>query len=120
MLHTYYVSNAKSELKVAAQEISDEMIFSVLNNINFDDEFDIDEEETERNQEDELMVEEENIVDDDTNDDELQIENYFNLIDRELATLLQTQEVQVIIEPRIIDHGDRNFDLETLLQEQFD
>ncbi len=119
MLHTYYVSNAKSELKIAAQEISDEMIFSVLNNINSDDEFDIDEEETERNQEDELMAEEENIVDD-INDDELQIENYFNLIDKELAALLQIQEVQVIIEPRIVDHGDRDFDLETLLQEQFD
>jgi hypothetical protein len=65
------------------------------------------------------MVEEENIVDD-INDDELQIENYFNLIDKELAALLQTQEVQVIIEPRIVDHGDRDFDLETLLQEQFD
>ena len=82
MLHTYYVSNAKSELKVAAQEISDKAIFSILNNINFNDKFDIDEEEIKQNQENELMIKKENIIND-TNDDELQ------LIDKELVILLQ-------------------------------
>ena len=112
----YYVSNAKSELKIVAQKISDEKIFNVLNNINSDNEFDINKKETEQNQEDELIAKEENI-EDNINDEELQIENYFNLIDKELAILLQIQEVQVFIEPKIVNHGDKNFDLEELLQE---
>lgn len=42
----------------------------------------------------------------------MQIENFFNLVDKELAELLKTQEVQVVIEPIIIDHGEKEFDID--------
>jgi hypothetical protein len=50
----------------------------------------------------------------------MEIETYLNLVDKELAILLQTQEIQVVIEPTIVDHGDKVFNLEELLQEEFD
>ena len=119
-LHTYYVTNAKTELKVAAQDMSDDTIFKAINNINSDYEFD-DEDENEDEQEsenDELMFDREVVNDDESN--EMEIEHYFDFLDRELANLLRTQEVQVIIEPKVIDHGDREFDLEELLERNFD
>jgi hypothetical protein len=39
----------------------------------------------------------------------------FNHGDKELAVLLKTQEVQVVIEPIIIDYGDKEFDIYGLL-----
>ncbi|CAB5193831.1 unnamed protein product [Rhizophagus irregularis] len=57
------------------------------------------------------------------NDNVLQSENYFNFVSRELVELLKLQEPQVIIEPvnsdHIIDHGNKNFDIEELLDQQF-
>ncbi|CAB5386980.1 unnamed protein product [Rhizophagus irregularis] len=57
------------------------------------------------------------------NDNVLQSENYFNFVLRELVELLKLQEPQVIIEPvnsdHIIDHGNKNFDIEELLDQQF-
>ena len=57
------------------------------------------------------------------NDNVLQSENYFNFISKELVELLKFQEPQVIIEPvnidKVVDHGNKNFDLDKLLDEQF-
>jgi hypothetical protein len=57
------------------------------------------------------------------NDNVLQSENYFNFVSKELVELLKLQEPQVIIEPvnidNVIDHGNKNFDLDKLLNEQF-
>jgi hypothetical protein len=58
------------------------------------------------------------------NDDILQSENYFNFVSQELVELLKLQEPQVIIEPInvnnvVTDHGNKNFDLDKLLDEQF-
>jgi hypothetical protein len=41
----------------------------------------------------------------------------FNHVDKELAVLLKTQEVQVVIEPIIIDYGDKEFDIDSLLDQ---
>jgi hypothetical protein len=57
------------------------------------------------------------------NNNNLQTENYFNFVSKELVDLLKLQEPQVIIEPvnvdRVIDHGSKDFDLEKLLDQQF-
>jgi hypothetical protein len=45
----------------------------------------------------------------------MQFEIVFNHGDKELAVLLKTQEVQVVIEPIIIDYGDKEFDIDGLL-----
>ena len=53
----------------------------------------------------------------------LQSENYFNFVSRDLVELLKLQEPQVVIEPvnidRVVDHGNKNFDLNKLLDQQF-
>src|SRR5205807_9754545 len=113
----YYVSNIKTELKFAAQNMSDDDIYNSMQNV-LSDEFELNEIEEEfeifddvEDSEDE-DIEDEDIVDlgdrgnrqFDNNNYEMQIENYFNLVDKELAELLITQEVQIIIEPIIIDH----------------
>ena len=95
------------------------MIFNVINNINSDNELDdIEENESEweeqRDDDNVLMADEE------VNNEIMEIETYLNLVDKELATLLRTQEIQVVIEPTIVDHGDKVFNLEELLQEEFD
>jgi len=95
------------------------MIFNAINNINSDNELDdIEENESEweeqRDDDNVLMADEE------VNNEIMEIETYLNLVDKELATLLRTQEIQVVIEPTIVDHGDKVFNLEELLQEEFD
>ena len=94
------------------------MIFNVINNINSDNELDdIEESEfewEEQRDDDNLLADEE------VNNEIMEIENYLNLVDKELATLLRTQEIQVVIEPTIVDHGDKVFNLKELLQEEFD
>lgn len=85
-------------------------------------------------EEEELEIEDDNNDDDlvdievyerfnSENDNVLQSENYFNFVSKELVELLKLQEPQVIIEPvnidNVIDHGNKNFDLDKLLDEQF-
>ena len=57
------------------------------------------------------------------NNSMLQSENYFNFVSRDLVELLKLQQPQVIIEPvnidRVVDHGNKNFNLDKLLDQQF-
>ncbi|POG78410.1 hypothetical protein GLOIN_2v1766884 [Rhizophagus irregularis DAOM 181602=DAOM 197198] len=133
-LHTYYVSNAKTELKYTAKDMNaknDEEFYQLVRNgiyQNINDE--IEEKEFDGEDEDYDDTEDE-LVDIDeyekfgykNNDNVLQNENYFNFVSRELVELLKLQEPQVIIEPvnsdHIIDHGNKNFDIEELLDQQF-
>jgi len=131
-LHTYYVSNVKTELKYTGKDINatnDEEFYQLVRNgvyQNINDEI----------EEEELEAEDEDDVDDDLVDIEeyekfncendnntLQSENYFNFVSNELVELLKLQEPQVIIEPvnidNVVDHGNKNFDLDKLLDEQF-
>ncbi|CAJ0626734.1 11789_t:CDS:2 [Entrophospora sp. SA101] len=125
-LHAYYVSNTKTELKFAAQNVNDDDIYNAMQNI-FSDEVEldeIDEEELENFDEVENIEDETFDIDNgsngqfDNNDNEMQIEIFFNLVDKELAELLKTQEVQVVIEPIIIDHGEKEFDIDDLLDQE--
>ncbi|GBC22645.2 ribonuclease H-like domain-containing protein [Rhizophagus irregularis DAOM 181602=DAOM 197198] len=58
-----------------------------------------------------------------SNDSVLQSENYFNFVSKELVELLKLQEPRVVIKPvnvdHIVDHGNENFDIEKLLDQQF-
>ena len=89
------------------------MIFNAINNINSDNELDdIEESEfewEEQRDDDNLLADEE------VNNEIMEIETYLNLMDKELATLLQTQEIQVVIESIIVDYEDKIFNLEELL-----
>ena len=128
-LHTYYVSNAKTELKYTARDMNvtndEEFYQSIRNGIyqNINDE--IEEEEFEVEDEDSDDAEDDLIDIEDyekfrnENNNNLQTANYFNFVSKELVDLLKLQEPQVIIEPvnvdRVINHGSKDFDLEKLL-----
>ncbi|PKY33649.1 hypothetical protein RhiirB3_452720 [Rhizophagus irregularis] len=133
-LHTYYVSNAKTELKYTARDMNvknnEEFYQLVRNGIyqNINDE--IGEEELDNEDkdygdtEDELVdIEEYEKFGHKSNDSVLQSENYFNFVSKELVELLKLQEPRVVIEPvnvdHIVDHGNENFDIEKLLDQQF-
>ncbi|CAB5376963.1 unnamed protein product [Rhizophagus irregularis] len=110
-LHTYYVSNAKTELKYTAKDMNaknDEEFYQLVRNgiyQNINDE--IEEEEFDGEDEDY----------DDTEDELVDIDDGITV------ELLKLQEPQVIIEPvnsdHIIDHGNKNFNIEELLDQQF-
>src|SRR6266511_4613731 len=130
-LHTYYVSNVKTKLKYVVQNINnmndDEFYHSVRTDIyqNIDDDID-DENEDEWDEDDEgdlVNIEENEKFGEKNINDLLQCENYFNLVSKEIAELLKFQELLVIIElsavPAVIDHGEKEFDLESLLDQQF-
>jgi hypothetical protein len=132
-LHTYYVSNAKTELKYTAKDMNvtnDEEFYQLVRNgiyqnINDEieeEEFDI--EDYDNTDENELVnIEEDEKFGHKCDDNVLQSENYFNFVSKELVELLKLQEPQVIIEPvnidHVIDHGSKDFDIEKLLDQQF-
>ena len=120
-LHAYYVSNVKTELKFAAQNMSNDDVYNAMQNI-FSDEIGLEEvvEEFEVEDIEEDIVDVDNGSDEqfDNDNNEMKIENFFNLADKELAELLKTQEVHVVIEPIIIDHGEKEFDIDSLLDKE--
>ncbi|CAI2183116.1 1626_t:CDS:1 [Funneliformis geosporum] len=94
------------------------MIYTAMQDI-LSDEFKLDE----IDEEDDIKIDEEDIVDTendsqfDFKNNEIQIENFINLRDKELAKLLKTQEIRVVIEPIIIDYDKKEFDLNSLLDQ---
>jgi len=54
---------------------------------------------------------------DDTNNN--RIDQYLNLASEELRRLLEVQVVEVRIEKQPVDHGEKDFDVNALLQEEF-
>ena len=133
-LHTYYVSNAKTELKYVAQDMNnmndDEFYYSVRSGVYQDIDDYIEEVENEddkdedKNNEDDLVdIEEYEKFSEENSNDLLQCENYFDLVSKEVVELLKLQEPRVIIElPATsaieIDHEKKEFDLDSLLDQQ--
>lgn len=95
-------------------------IYQNINDEIEEEEFDTEDDDYD-DMEDELVdIEEYEKFGHESNDNVLQSENYFNFVSRELVELLKLQEPQVIIEPvNIVDHGNQNFDIEKLLDQQF-
>ncbi|GBC05414.1 hypothetical protein RclHR1_06200019 [Rhizophagus clarus] len=87
------------------------------------EEFDIEDEDYDDTEDKLVDIEEYKKFGHKSNDNILQTENYFNLVSKELVELLKLQESQAIIEPvkvdHIVDHGNKNFDIEKLLDKQF-
>ncbi|CAG8753413.1 6671_t:CDS:1, partial [Funneliformis caledonium] len=51
------------------------------------------------------------------NNNKIHIKKFFNLYNKKLAKLLKTQEIQVIIESKIIDYSKKEFNLDSLLDQ---
>ncbi|RGB35877.1 hypothetical protein C1646_758827 [Rhizophagus diaphanus] len=110
-LYTYYVSNAKTELKYTARNMNvknDEKFYQLEELDNKDKDY--------GDTEDELVdIKEYEKFGHKSNDSVLQSENYFNFVSKEPVELLKLQELRVVIEPinvdHIVDHSNENFDM---------
>ena len=121
-LHTYYVTNAKMEMNYVQSNISEEKLHQMFNkSLNYDDDDDNEEEKEEEE-------EEEEVNNDDFEEDEKEmladyneiiIENYFDLNNQEFQQALK-MDVRVIIEEvKDYDHGEKNFNIDSLLDSNF-
>ena len=117
-LHAYYVTNAKAELKYVYQGLSEEKFYEKVEKnlseylaeddiVEVEDDFDYDDDEDEDEGEN------------GTNNNNGGIDEYLNLASEELRRLLEVQVVEVRIEKQPVDHGEKDFDVNALLQEQF-
>jgi hypothetical protein len=125
-LHTYYVTNAKTEINYVNSDFTEEQLFQAINeNLNiteFSDE-EIGEQQEEFNNND--------IDDDDENDldenekeipeinNEIIMENYFDFNNQEFQRALEVDVRVVIEEPVNFDHGRNNFDINALINANF-
>jgi hypothetical protein len=119
-LHAYYITNAKEELKYVYQGLQEEKFYEeVKKNLSehLADDDDIIEAEEEFGDENSDMSDDEN--EDGTNNNDNRIDEYLNLASEELRRLLEVQVVEVRIEKQPVDHGEKVFDINALLQEEF-
>ncbi len=119
-LHAYYITNAKAELKYVYQDLSEEKLYEEIekNLSEYLTEDDIIEVEEEVEFEDEDLDTNQDEDKDDTNSNN-RIDQYLNLASEELRRLLEVQVVEVRIEKQPVDHGEKDFDVNALLQEEF-
>ena len=123
-LHTYYVSNASTEMNYAFLGLSEEEFFKELNK-SFNDITEFSEEDIEDQEDefDQIEDEEEDFAKDGEEfqeGNEIIIEKYFD-INEELQKALEV-EVRVVIdqeEPPSYDHGEKEFDIDSLLDSTF-
>ena len=118
-LHAYYITNAKAELKYVYQDLPEEKLYEEIEKnlseylteddiIEVEDEVEFEDEDLDTNQDEDK---------DDTNNN--RIDQYLNLASEELRRLLEVQVVEVRIEKQPVDHGEKDFDINVLLQEEF-
>ena len=119
-LHAYYITNVKAELKYVYQDLPEEKLYEEIekNLSEYITEDDIIKVEEEVEFEDEDLNTNQDEDKDDTNSNN-RINQYLNLASEELRRLLEVQVVEVRIEKQPVDHGEKDFDVNALLQEEF-
>ncbi|PKC11908.1 hypothetical protein RhiirA5_373496 [Rhizophagus irregularis] len=115
-----YTTLAKAELKYVYQDLQEEKFYEEIEknlseHLADDDTIEV-EEEFEDKDSDVSEVEDENDINNNNNG----IDEYLNLASEELRQLLEVQVVEVRIEKQPVDHGEKDFDINALLQEEFD
>ena len=124
-LHTYYVSNASTEMNYAFSGLSEEQFFVELNK-SFNEITEFSEEELEEQEKEYNQAEKEENLDKDNEEipkegNEIILEKYFN-INEELRRALEV-EVRVVVEQeeaRHYDHGNKDFDINAVLDANLD
>ena len=119
-MYAYYITNAKAELKYVYQDLPEEKLYEEIekNLSEYLTEDDIIEVEEDVEFEDEDLNTNQDKDKDDTNSNN-RIDQYLNLVSEELRWLLEVQVVEVRIEKQPVDHGEKDFDVNALLQEEF-
>ena len=126
-LHSYYVTNASTEMSYAYTDLTDFEFYKAVSE-SFNEFTDFSDDEI-NEQEDELNTLE--YEDDNGNlfennkeapevGNEMVMENYFNFNDKDLQKALEL-EVRVVIEQEITnyDHGENDYDINALLNANF-
>ena len=119
-LHAYYITNAKEELKYVYQDLQEEKFYEeVQKNLSehLADDDDIIEIEEEFGDENSDISDDKS--EDSTNNNDDGIDEYLNLASEELQRFLEVQVVEVCIEKQLVDHEEKVFDINALLQEEF-
>ena len=119
-LHTYYITNAKEELKYVYQDLQEENFYEkIKKNLSehlADDDEIIEVEEEFRDENSDIS---DNESEDSMNNNNDRIDEYLNLASEELQRLLEVQVVEVRIEKQPVDYEEKVFDINMLLQEEF-
>ena len=121
-LHSYYITNAGLELKYAFSKIPENQIHKQIEEIIRISQFGNEEDFNEFDDMEEIGIERLNDKDDENDeddedlnkDDSYNFENFYDFNDKDLKRALE-MNVQVIIEPKEIDHGSVDFDSTELL-----
>lgn len=126
-LHSYYVTNAATEMSYAYTDLTPSEFYKALSEsfnefADFSDE-EIKEQEYELDLEcddnDDNLAEDENVTPESGN--EIIMENYFDFNDEDLQKAL-AMDVRIVIEQQEItnyDHGENNYDINALLDANF-
>ena len=129
-MHSYYISNTKDEVKSAYQELNETEFEQVIiqsrlpfdtltdeeaNNDSDDSEDDDDDEEEEDDDDDDTNTSEEQQVSQ-VNQNCLSFEELVDVDDQELQHVLGIQVSVVIPSYEIVEHGDTDFDIESILE----
>jgi hypothetical protein len=124
-LHTYYITNAKTEMNYVQSNINEEELHQIFNkSLNYDDDDnddikgdnEVNENENEEDINEDFEEDKEEIPAD---YNEIIIENYFDLNNREFQQALQMDVRVVVEEIKDYDHGDKNFNIDSLLDANF-
>ena len=118
-LHTFYVMNTKTEMNYIQSNISKKVLHQMFNqSLNFDDNDDDDDKDDNKINENDRDFEEdkeETLAD----YNEIIIENYFNINNIEFQQALKV-DVRVVIEEAMnYNHSDKNFNIDSLLDANF-
>jgi hypothetical protein len=130
-MHSYYIANAKDEIKCSYQGLSDLELETVIQrNISFDlsdeeddsddfDENDENESENENQNENEDENEdsdEEELAATQMNQNTLMFDQLIDVNDREFRHALEIEVSVLIPATEIIEHGDQEFDIQSIVE----
>ena len=118
-LHTYYVTNATTKMNYTHSNLSEEELYKTfnesLNFTEFSDEIREQEEEFDFIEDNDEDFAEENETEIPNKNNEIIIENYFDFNNQEFQKALKIDVKVIIEETEYIDHGNKNFDINAIL-----
>jgi len=125
-LHSYYVTNASNEMSYAHTDLSDSEFYkAVSESFNEFTDFSDDEINEQENELNALEYEDDSDLFENGREtpevnNEMIMENYFNFDDKDLQKALEL-DVRVVIEQEVTnyDHGENNYDINALLDANF-
>lgn len=133
-MHSYYVANAKDEIKYAYQGLTDsELETMIQRSVSFDlseeeenDDFDenesesenenVNENEDEDEDEDEGLYEEEQLAAAQINQNPLMFDQLIDVNDQEFRHAMEIEISVLIPATEIVEHGDQEFDIQSIVE----